>query len=1109
MSLSLERFWKLTAESQLLSDADRTTLGARFAQQQGPSASAELAARWLIDEKRISPYQAKVLLAGRPGPFVYGDYRIYDRIESGRLAGIFRALHAETRHPVCLYFLSGAAAQDPEILHRLAQQAAAAHRASVGHPHLSRCYHLADEKTYKFIVLQDLQGKRLERRLATGGALPPAEACRVARQAALGLARLHAMGLAHGDVRPANIWLDSEGVCKLLLFPLSRDPLSDAPPGQLVAKTEGRRPPPQADYIAPELIDGGEADARSDIYSLGCTLYHALANQAPFAGGDLNQKLQRHRTETPLPLDEVNPAISPALAKLVKYMMAKDPDLRYQQANSVVEGLLPHLAPGEAETQPRPPSRRSQAYEAWLAKHLAATPHATPTPTPAKAPAQPGAVELAAAAPAAPMSVAPAPAAPVQAVAAQAMPAPALAPTVAFAPGALPTRALPMGALAPGQAVAMAAVAQPVSPMAQAVAPAVAQAVAMPVQPGYPSAMPAVAATPLAAPAYATAVPLGMPTAAAAMPAASLHGGPMPSAMPGQSHELAAVTMEAGEPAGVRARRVARRNRRMALGVGLAMLVTLGVTLGAIYKLGGKEILDELESTPSATHKADASAVTLANAPPVEGTIPKQPTVPLEPIWTPDGKMWSSPTHGKPVDVAFLAPGPEAVIVLRPADLLKHPQGEKLLDPKVLGPLADWVRTTLPAISGTSLENIVQVVVGVLESGGNTRLALVVHVKDPVAEPALLKAWGNPAAEKLEDKTYFKKENVAYYVPKSRKGQVIVVAPPEEMKDVVASDGQAVLLPLDVERLLHHSDGDRMLTAVIGPGLLSTPGKGLFTGAAARLKEPIDWFLTGADPASPMPTAEPRAVMFSCHLKSELFVELRVENDQAGPQSPDPAKAMRDRLKLVTKKVDLGVHSLEWTPYSQNVLVDLPDMVRMAQQFTRIGTADKEIVLRTYLPAAAASSLALGAYLCLLENPRGVGTSLAAAGSVDQKPQTAADKLKKITSVSFPNNPLDKTIDVIADDIGVHIEINGDDFKKEGITKNQAITNLNEQNKPASDILRVIMLKARPDDKIVYVFQKMPDGTEGIMLTTRTAVAERGLKLPPELAQQLSTKKKK
>ena len=229
----------------------------------------------------------------------------------------------------------------------------------------------------------------------------------------------------------------------------------------------GRRLPPQADYIAPELIDGGVADVRSDIYSLGCTLYHALANQAPFSGGDLKQKLARHRTETPLPLNELNSAIPAALAKLVNYMLAKDPDLRYQQANSVVEALLPHLAPGEAETQPRRPSRRSQAYEAWLAKHLAATSSAAPQQAAAR-----------------PAHSTPAPAASEPA----AQPAtPAAQPVAAVATAALE----PTIAYSPGQATPLAAAAQPAPKAAQAV-PMAAQAVAaaaMPVQPGFSGAM--------------------------------------------------------------------------------------------------------------------------------------------------------------------------------------------------------------------------------------------------------------------------------------------------------------------------------------------------------------------------------------------------------------------------------------------------------------------------------------------------------------------------------------------------------------------------------------------------------------------------------------------
>jgi serine/threonine protein kinase len=1116
MSLSLERFWKLAAESQLLSTSSSTALAEKFSQQQGSGASAEMAARWLIDERRISSYQAKVLLAGRPGPFVYGDYRIHDRIESGRLSGIFRALHTETKHPVCLYFLSGAAAQDPEILQRLAQQAAAAHRASVGHPHLSRCYHLADEKSYKFIVLQDLQGKRLERRMATGGALPPAEACRMARQAALGLARLHAMGMVHGDVRPANLWLDPEGTCKLLLFPLARDPLSDAQPGELIIEEGGRRLPPQADYIAPEVIDGGAADARSDIYSLGCTLYHALANQPPFAGGDLKQKLARHRSETPMPLSEVNSAIPAALAKLVNYMLAKDPDLRYQQANSVVEALLPHLAPGEAETQPHAPSKRSQAYEAWLAKHLATTATAAP--------------QLAASARAVNATPAPVGAEPAEPGPGDPTAATATSATVTYAPGQA-TLVADAAQVAQAAAVAqpIAATAMPVAAMAMPVAATAmpVAATAMPVQPGFSGAMPAMAVPMAAVP--LSAVPMAaVPMAAVPMSAIPMNAIPMnagaPLAMPAgvarapaahdEPHELAAVTMAASDDSGTaRSRRAARKGRRMALLASVALIFVLAVAAGAFYGLGGKKLIDEKlnagQQAAATVEKPGADADDPAGTAKVVDDSAKsaEAAASLEPIWTPEGAMWASPTHGKPIDVAFLAPGPEGVIVLRPAELLKNPQAEELLDPKVLGSLANWVHTQLPALAGTGLENIEQAIVGLLESGGATRLALVVHLKEPVPQETLLKAWGDPTAEKVDDKTFYQKQDLAYYVPKSRSGRVISIAPTVEMRDVVASDGQAALLPLHVERLLHQSDSDRLLTAIVGPGLMSTAGKGLFSGIAARLKEPVEWFLTGADPASPMPMSEPKAVMFSCHFAPDFFAELRVDNDQAGPDSPDAAKAMRERVKMLTKRVDLGVHSLEWTPYSENMLVDLPEMVRAVQQFTRVGTGDKQIVLRAYLPAAAAQNLALGTYLCLLENPRGV-TSLAGQANSQQKPQTAADKLKKVISLSFPNNPLDKTIGMIADEIGVPIEIDGLDFKEDGITKNQAITNLNEQNKPAAAILRTIMLKARPDDKIVYVFTKLPDGTEGILLTTRAGVVKHGYKLPPELESQTAPKKK-
>src|SRR4030095_1069112 len=118
--------------------------------------------------------------------------------------GLFRAIHVPTRQPVCLAFLSSPQLQDPQALMRLKQTLAAA--AALQHPHVVRLYHVVDLEAYKFAVLADLVGRAVDELLEIRGPFPPAEACRLARQAALGLAELHKQGHVHGEVRPANLW---------------------------------------------------------------------------------------------------------------------------------------------------------------------------------------------------------------------------------------------------------------------------------------------------------------------------------------------------------------------------------------------------------------------------------------------------------------------------------------------------------------------------------------------------------------------------------------------------------------------------------------------------------------------------------------------------------------------------------------------------------------------------------------------------------------------------------------------------------------------------------------------------------------------------------------
>ncbi len=286
MPYPIQEFWKLAVESRLFAPEECQRLAGAFAQVRGAmeTGNASTLSEWLITQRVLTRYQAKVLLARRPGPFVYGDYRVQDRIESGRLQGLFRAIHVPTRQTVLLAFLSNPQLQDPQALSRVKQALTAA--AAVKHPHVARLYQFVDLEAYKFAVLPDLQGRSVEEFLSTRGPFPAAEACRLARQGALGLAELHKGGQMHGEVRPANLWLDATNNLKLLHIPVSRDPL--AAPSTAAAES--------ADYLAPELAAPSRwpATPLSDLYALGCTLYHLLVGRPPFAGGDAASKLRRH-----------------------------------------------------------------------------------------------------------------------------------------------------------------------------------------------------------------------------------------------------------------------------------------------------------------------------------------------------------------------------------------------------------------------------------------------------------------------------------------------------------------------------------------------------------------------------------------------------------------------------------------------------------------------------------------------------------------------------------------------------------------------------------------------------------------------------------------------
>ncbi len=364
MAVSIHEFWKLLVDSRLLTRTQCEQLSQEFGSVKGAAVqgNSRTLAEWLIAQNVLSRYQARVLLAGQPGPFHYGEYKVHDRIEGGTLARMFKAVHVATGHPVALRFLAGTTVQSPERWAQAVSQTRALF--SVIHPNLSRAYELLASSSFKFLAFEDLRGQPLSELLETAGRLPPPDACRIVYQAALGLAHLHQSGRVHGDVRPGNIWILPSGSAKLYFDPFGNrgavNLLGPDPQGHLKDR---------ADYMAPELGQPGRCpDVLTDIYSLGCTMYHTLAGRVPFSAGDTRHKLAAHASQPIQPLDQVAGVPQP-MAQLVAYLMAKKPEIRFQQASIVVEQLAGLVNPAFLNPQPAVISPTAAEYEKLVSQH--------------------------------------------------------------------------------------------------------------------------------------------------------------------------------------------------------------------------------------------------------------------------------------------------------------------------------------------------------------------------------------------------------------------------------------------------------------------------------------------------------------------------------------------------------------------------------------------------------------------------------------------------------------------------------------------------------------------------------------------------------------------
>ena len=358
MALTTDQFRDQLIASELLTAENVSSILSSLPADKQPQDGEQLA-RELVKQKKLTKFQAEQLFAGKGKSLTLGNYVILDKLGQGGMGMVLKAEHKRMKRVVALKVMSPVAVKTPDALKRFHREVQAAARLT--HPNIVAAFDADEAKGTHFLVMEYVEGSDLSVLVKKHGPLPVEQAMRCIIQAARGLEFAHEAGVIHRDIKPANLLIDAKGTVKILDMGLARIDGAVGGSSEGAGLTSTGTIMGTVDYMSPEqAMDTKHADARSDIYSLGCSLYYLLTGHVVYDGDTIMKKLMAHQN-APIPSLVADAAsvrttigsadagsVGQALDAVFRRLVAKRPEDRPQTMTQVIAELERCLAGGSA-----------------------------------------------------------------------------------------------------------------------------------------------------------------------------------------------------------------------------------------------------------------------------------------------------------------------------------------------------------------------------------------------------------------------------------------------------------------------------------------------------------------------------------------------------------------------------------------------------------------------------------------------------------------------------------------------------------------------------------------------------------------------------------------